>query len=243
MAGLGFNSVVAARARTAMQILETADLLEKYEALGGLRRDLAAIGQAGLEAEAANLAQSQSSAAGKGATVEVLAAFAALQREYAAVMSVVRAVRVEQARNSAPAQLIGKLDGIIANEAELSVTVSVDDGGAKRRRVRKSKSQEALRAEIAKDARALLELSELRDALAERRVDGSRLEALRQSAEDLSGLLAVRSASKGVAKASVQAERDAVKRQGEIWKGCSRLLWALADKDERVRSLLQEARR
>jgi hypothetical protein len=139
--------------------------------------------------------------------------------------------------------LITRLDGIIANEAQLSVKVYVDDGGEKKRRARKSVSQEALRAEIAKDAAALLELSELETALGERRVDRSRLDALRQSAENLSGLLATRAAKKGAAKAATKAEREAAARQSELWSASYRLLRALANQDERVRSLLSEAAR
>jgi hypothetical protein len=243
MAGRGFNSLVAARTRAATQIVEIADLLDKYQALGGLARDLEAIRQAGLEAEAANLEQSQSKAAGKGAGVEVMTHFAELQKEYAAVMAIVTAVRADLARNNASADLITRLDGIIANEAQLSVKVYVDDGGEKKRRARKSVSQEALRAEIAKDAAALLELSELETALGERRVDRSRLDALRQSAENLSGLLATRAAKKGAAKAATKAEREAAARQSELWSASYRLLRALANQDERVRSLLSEAAR
>ena len=76
MAKLNFNSVVAARTRAANQILSTPDLVAKYVALGGLSRDLETIRKAGLEAEAANLGQSQSHSAGKSATVDILASFA-----------------------------------------------------------------------------------------------------------------------------------------------------------------------
>jgi hypothetical protein len=174
--------------------------------------------------------------------VKVLAAFAALQKEYATVMSVVQAVRAELEAEGGKAEILSRVDGILANEAELSVTV-FEEQGAKKRRVGKSLSQEALRAEIARDASALLDLKGIQAALAERRVDQARLSALKSSADRLAGLLASRAAAKGAARASVQGEREAANSQGEKWRACYRLLRALGARDERVRSLLSEASR
>ena len=138
MAKLNFNSVVAARTRAADQILSTPDLVAKYVALGGLARDLETIRKAGLEAEAANLGQSQSHSAGKSATVDILASFAALQKEYSSVMGVVSAVAAELSRNGGASDLVTKLNDILVNEAQLSVTVTTDEGGEKKRKARGS---------------------------------------------------------------------------------------------------------
>ncbi len=149
MAKNGFSSVVAARTRAALQILETPELLARFEELGGLKRDLEAIVQAGVDAEASNLGQSQSNTLGKATTVEVLSVFAALQKEYSAVMGIVQAVRGDLARSSGSAELITDVDGILTNETMLTLQVYEDNGAPKKSRMRKSKSQEALRAEIA----------------------------------------------------------------------------------------------
>ncbi len=158
MAKMNFNSTVAARTRAAIQILETPDLLTKYDELGGLQRDLVAIRDAGLEAEAANLSQSQAKSTGKGATIDVLAGFASLQKEYSSVMAVLQAVRAELYRTGAPADLVAKMDGIIRNEAQVTVKIWEEEG-EKKRKVSKSQSQEALRAEVSKDAGSLLDLT------------------------------------------------------------------------------------
>ena len=98
-----------------------------------------------------------------------------------------------------------------------------------------------MRAEIAKDAGALLGFTEIHPQLAARRVDQPRLDALAKAAADLAGALAVKTASKGARKTATQAEQDAVKEQGAQWAASYRLFAALGQQDERVRSLLKEA--
>jgi hypothetical protein len=241
MAKTGFNSVVAARTRAADQILGTADLVDKFEQLGGLQRDLLLIRDAGREAEAANLGQSQAKSGGKVATVDVLSRFADLQREYSAVMAVVNAVCAELVRTGADPDLIVRVKDILRNEAPLTVkTVEIE--GEKKRKTTRSKAQEALRAEIAKDAGAILELSPIHPRLAERKVPVERLAALRDAAEELAGLLGSRTAAQGAAKTATQDERDAVARQRDAWGAAYRLLASLAGRDERVRSLLAQAK-
>ncbi len=240
MAKTGFNSVVAARTRAATQILETADLVAKFEDLGGLHRDLLLIRDTGREAEAANLDQSQAKSGGKVATIDVLSKFADTQREYSAVMAVFNAVCAELDRNGAAPELITRMKDILRNEAQVTVkTVEID--GEKKRRTSRSVAQEALRAEIAKDAGAMLGLQEIHPQLAERKVSVGRLTALKTAAEELAGLLGTRTAAKGAAKAATQAERDAAARQRDAWGATYRLLAALAARDERVRSLLAQA--
>ena len=242
MAKSGFNATVAARTRAAIQILESQELLLKYIELGGLPRDLNLIKQAGIDAEAANLTQSESRSESKSATVDILMSFAALQKEYASVMGVVQAIRGDIARSGESTELVTKLDDILANEAPLTVKVIVDEQtGATTRKRRRSMAQEALRAEIAKDAGALIDLIEVHGALAERRVDVRRLSALREAAEKLAGLLADRATARGAGRSATQAEQEATARQRDVWGASYRLLAALGAKDERVRSLLAEA--
>ncbi len=246
MAKTGFNSIVAARTRAARQILETLDLLSKFISLGGLSRDLEAIIRFGEAAEAASLGQSQSTSVGKSATVDILSAFAALQREYSAVMAVVDAVKTEMELEEGDAALVAALKQILINEAELSVKVTVEktnDGseGKKKRTLNHSAGQEAIRAEIAKDTAALLALDEADAALSERLVTKTRLTALRNSADGLAGLLAKRSTAKGAAKTATQSERDFCSLQRKKWGGTYRILASLGQRDERVRSLLKEA--
>jgi hypothetical protein len=247
MAKTGFNSIVAARTRAARQILETPDLLAKFIALGGLSRDLETIIRFGEGAEAASLGQSQSVSLGKSATVSILSAFAALQREYSSVMAVVSAVKTEKELMGGESELVAKLEQILVNEAELSVKITVEktdeEGeGKKKRTVRRSAGQEALRAEIAKDAAALIALDEAEAALSERMVTKERLTALRNAADSLAGLLAKRSTVKGAAKTATKSEYDSSALQRKVWGGTYRILNALGQKDERVRSLLKEAK-
>lgn len=137
--------------------------------------------------------------------------------------------------------LVTKLDGIIVNEAQLSVTVTEDESGGKRREAHRSATQEALRAEIAKDAGALLALEAVHPFLAERRVSTERLAALQAAAAELAGKLADRATAKGAGKSATQAEREAATLQRQTWGGAYRLLAALGQRDARVRALLAEA--
>lgn len=198
MAGTNaFNSTVAARTRAANQILTTPELLAIYVAIGGLPSDLELIRDTGLRAEAANLAQSTSHATGNAATITLLAAFASLQKEYSAVMAVVKAVIHDFERTSGPADVIEGLRHILVNEAELAVQVETGEDGKKKRTTRRSTTQEALRAEIEKDAGALLALTGAHAALRARKVDTPRMQALQNAARELSGKLSDRAAKKG----------------------------------------------
>lgn len=241
-----FNSTIAARTRTADLLLTTKDLLALYEGLGGLADDLEQIRSSGLEAEALNLAQSNSQAAGGAATTQVLTSFAALQKEYKSVMAVVQAVRFDLGRAGASAELLATMDRILVNEAEVTVTSVLDpaapDGTkAKKKKAVRSVSQEALRAEIGKDAGALLGLDAAHAALAKRKVDVARLGALRDAAAALAGKLAERTSQKGAGKGATAAEREAVKAQKAHWGSCYRILAAAGRRDPRVAALLADA--
>lgn len=238
-----FNSVVAARTRAASQILSTPELLAGYQDIGGLPSDLKAICDAGLRAEAANLAQSTSKATSGAATVAVLASFAALQKEYAAIMGVVKAVQHDLERVGAPPDVVEALRHVLVNEAELAVIVETGEDGKKKRTTRRSASQESLRAEIEKDASALLALSGAQAALAARKVESARLTALQAAARELSGKLSDRTAKKGATKTTTADEIKAVTEQRASWGACYRLLAALGAKDARVAALLADAAR
>jgi hypothetical protein len=238
-----FDSTIAARTRAAVQILATPDLLASYEAKGGTKEDLESIRSHGQTAEALSQAQSAAQAKGGAATLYVLSTFVALQREYAAIMAVVQAVRHDLAKAAAPAGVLSAVDRILVNEAEIAIKTQVDGEGKSKKKAVKRASQEALRAEIAKDARALQELSTIHAALEKRKVDGPRLGKLAAVAESLSGKLAERAAAKGAQKIATTAMHDAVSEQKKVWGACYRLLAAVGSEDARAAQLLTEAAR
>lgn len=240
-----FDSTVAARTRAADHILSTPELLASYEARGGIQQDLESIREQGQRAEALSLAQSAAQAAGGAATLYVLGSFVRLQREYTAVMAVVRAVRFDLESAKAPIEVVSAVDRIIVNEAEVAIrTVASAEGTSKKKKKAvKRVSQEALRAEMAKDARALLDLPAIRAPLEKRRVDAARLSAMIALAESLSGKLAERATAKGAQKMATAAMHDAVAAQKRVWGACYRLLAAVGGEDARVDQLLAEAAR
>lgn len=236
-----FDSTVAARTRAAAQILGTPALLASYEAKGGIQEDLESIRDHGQTAEALSQAQSAAQAHGGAATLAVLGPFVALQKEYSAIMAVVQAVRHDLQKAKAPVEVLSAVDRIIVNEAEVSIKSVLDGAGKSTRKAVKSVSQEALRAEIAKDARALLNLASIHNALDKRKVTGPRLTQLITVAESLSGKLASRATAKGAQKSATTALHDAVDEQKQVWSACYRLLAAVGHDDARVAQLLSEA--
>src|SRR5215203_3955067 len=101
-----YDSTVAARTRAVTQILATPELLLLYESKGGLKADLERIRDRGQEAEALSQAQSGAQAAGGAATLDVLAAFTALQKEYSAIMGVVQAARYDLGETKAATDVL-----------------------------------------------------------------------------------------------------------------------------------------
>ncbi|MCK6587849.1 MAG: hypothetical protein HUU21_22225 [Polyangiaceae bacterium] len=235
------TKVVAARTRAAECILGRADLLALFVSYGGLSSDLEIIRDAGLEVEAQELAKS--TAAGKGvmATADAMLHFAEIQKEYVAVMSVVRLVRQDFA-DAGDAAMAGTLERILKNEAMVTVKTVQQEGQAKRKVVRSS-STEALRAEIAKDAKALVALKGAHKALAKRKVSIDRLEKLQAGAEELAGKLADRATKKGASRTATVAKSDAVERQSARWGAAYRVLSMVGHADARVAELLKEAAR
>ena len=236
-----FDSTIAARTRAAAQILATPDLLAAYVAKGGTPEDLESIRAHGETAEALSQAQSAAQAQGGAATLGVLSSFVLLQKEYVAIMAVVQAVRHDLEKASAPASVKSAVDRILVNEAETAFrTVIGKDGTSKKASVKKA-SQEALRAEIAKDGRALLDLAPIQALLGKRKVKPARLAKLVADAEALSGKLAARASAKGAQKDATTAMHEAVSEQKQVWRACYRLLAATGSEDTRVAQLLKEA--
>ncbi len=243
VAATAFNDNVAARTRAAQQILGAPDLKARYLDLGGLEADLDVIVQTGLAAEALNHAQSDAKSTGKNATVEVLQTFEALQQEYSLVMGIARAIRGDLTAERAATTIIQRLDDIIKNEAQVTVTIEEKADGTVKRKASRKVSQEALRAEIEKDAAALAEFSEIGARLRARRCDRARLDALRETSRSLSGKLGDRVVKKGSAKVATKEETEMVAAQRLKWGSVYRLLSAVANEDQRVASLLHEAGR
>ncbi len=238
-----FDSTVAARTRAAAQILATPDLFASYEAKGGIKEDLESIRDHGQKAEALSQAQSAAQAAGGAATLQVLGSFVGLQKEYTAVMAVVQAARLDLAKARASMGVMSAVDRIIVNEAEVAIRTVVAQDGKSSKKAVKRVSQEALRAEIARDTRALLDLSAIHPALEKRKVDAPRLSAMIAAAESLSGKLSERATAKGAQKLATTAMHDAVAAQKQVWGACYRLLAAVGGEDARVAQLLTEAAR
>lgn len=211
-----FSALVAARTRTAEFVRSHPELLATYIEHGGLESDLIGIAAAGREAEAANLAQSGRLADGKAATIDLARRFADLQREYKRVMTVVRAAAGDLARAGADSAVLSAIDRVLVDETAIAVTL-VERDGKRAREVRRTRTQEGIRAEIHKDADALLALTDAHAALAQRRITIERLAALRDEAAALSGQLAVRVAKKAERKAATEAEVAAVKSQSDLW--------------------------
>jgi hypothetical protein len=238
-----FDSTVAARTRAAAQILSTPDLFASYEAKGGTLEDLESIRNHGQTAESLSQAQSAAQAAGGAATLSVLSTFVTLQKEYVGVMGIVQAARRDLVKAGASIDTLSAVDRILVNEAEVAIRTSVAADGKKIKKAVKKASQEALRAEIAKDARALLALTAIHPVLANRKVDAARLGAMVATAESLAGKLAERASAKGAQKSATSAMHDAVSEQKLVWAACYRLLAALGSENAGVAQLLTEASR
>jgi hypothetical protein len=235
------TKVVAARTRAAECILGRPDLLAVFVSHGGLSTDLEIIRDAGLEVEAQGLAKSTAAGKGVTATENAMLHFAAIQKEYVAIMGVVRLVR-QDFEDAGNADLAGTLERILKNEALVTVK-TVQQEGRPKRTVSRSTSTEALRAEVAKDAKALVECKAAHKALAKRKVSVERLATLQAGAEELAGKLADRATKKGASRTTTTAKSDAIERQSRRWGAAYRVLAMVAQADARVAELLKEAAR
>ena len=238
--GASFNSEVAGRTSAASKILNTAELLTQFEAVGGLKSDLEAIVAHGKEAEALNQSQGALTRDKSAAAARSQEAFAAVQREYAAVMNVVAALHAELTL-AGDKESVQRLKGIMASEAETAFSLK-DVDGAQKKKARRLVTQEALRAEIVRDAQSLLDFTAIAPRLAARRVDAARLQALKISAEALTGKVEERVASAAERKAATAKEMAAVSAQSLHWSSVSRLLSAMARNDVRALEVVKIAR-
>jgi hypothetical protein len=239
---LTFNKTVAGRTRAAEYILGNQDLRSLFEARGGLASDLESIIQSGRRAEVLFQMRGNVKAEGTAATVEILQAFADVQREYVAIMAVLQAVKLDLERAATAPDTLSTVKKILQNEVPV-VFRTVEVAETKKRVAVRSKSQEATRAEIRKDAAAILEVPAILQALATRKVPATRIKALCDAADALAGKLADRAAARGAGKTASKEIADAVREQRQVWGACYRILALVGEADLRVRSLLSEAKR
>ncbi|MDC3954065.1 hypothetical protein [Polyangium jinanense] len=234
--------IVAARTRAAQCILTRPELLALFQSFGGLASDLERIRDAGLEVEAQELAKSTAAGGGVAATADVMLHFAEVQKEYVAVMGVVRLVRQDH-EDAGKTDIVAALQQIIKNEARVTVRTVQSEEGKTERVASRSTSTEALRAEILKDARALVGLPAVHEALAARKVPVERLKKLEADADALSEKLSDRATKKGATKTATAAKSDAVQRQAKWWGAAYRILAMVGEADAQVAELLREAAR
>jgi hypothetical protein len=241
-----FNSTVAARTRAAAEILRVPEYLANYVQAGGRAEDLTKVVDLGQRAELLHQEQSQTRAAGGAATETVQVRFEAVRGEYSKVMAAVQAVEKDLIEAGAPVEVVRAVRQILANESErvlLPADGEAAPGESPRRRSVRSRSQEALRAEIQKDTGALIQLEAAHEALAERKVDRPRLDELHRGALELTGQLAVRVTRKGKAKGTTQSLRGMVTEQRRVWGTIYRLLRLAGQADPRIKELLADTRK
>ncbi len=234
-----FNSVVAARTRAAQKISCTGDLLSKVEAAGGLKADLDEMARLGREAESLNHAQGTAGTNGKIATQAVRDALLALKKEYAAVMAVLTALKPQFANQR---DVLVQIVAILKNEAQTGFStqaiIDADGKPASKRVARRLVSQEAVRAEIWRDATALLAFTEIASALEARKVTKARLQKLQADAAALSGMISSRALSASEKKIATAQETAAVAAQRTLWGAYARLLYSLAETEPVIAGLL-----
>ena len=239
MARYSFSETVATRSRCAAHILNNPMTLQAFLELGGLETDLTRIVESGLAAERANSSQSQSLAQAMASTTDAQVAFAAVQFEYKLIMAVARATLEDLIDSGAPVEVVEAMRRVLADETAVHIKTVKGEGDAVVKKARKNRSQEAIRAEIWKDANALIENAALAAAMATRRVSADRLTALRTAAGLLEHRLSKTTLDKAARKAATAAENAAVKDQAKRWGAVLGLLRRL--EDETVQTLLKLA--
>lgn len=241
MASYSFSETVSARSRCASHILNTPATLQAFLDLGGLETDLTRIVEFGLTAERANSSQSQNLALAMSSTTDAQTAFAAVQYEYKLVMAVARASLEDLVESNAPIEVVEAMRRVLADETAVHIRTVKGEADPAVRKALKKRSQEAIRAEIWKDANALLENSALAAAMAARRVAAERLTALRTAAGLLENRLSKTTLDKAARRAATAEEHTAVRNQAKRWGAVYGLLRRL--EDEAVRGLLKLAAR
>lgn len=236
------GKTVVARTQAAKHVLNNAELLKQFGSNYGRKEDLESVVKHGLEVEAFSTARGQAFSAGKGATSDVLVAFATLQREYNAVMGGVLAVIGDLKRAPNPnLAAIAEAERIYKNETPIFIKTT-DGADGRKRSATRLQSQEAVRSEIASDVDALLAFEAGRAALEARGITTAVLTGLKTDAENLSGKLATRTATKGASKDVTEAERNAMAAQSSYWASCYRILALTAANDGALQKLLKEAK-
>ncbi len=161
-----------------------------------------------------------------------------VQREYLAVMAVVRAVRHDLVDAGAPAVTLKALDQILLNETAVIISTAATQEGKPARKAARSASQEDVRAEISKDAAALVTHDAAHSELGDRGVSLARMKKLFEDAEELRGKLSTRVAKKGAAKGVTASEHDAVSAQRKRWGSCYGVLAQAGEADSTIQGLL-----
>jgi hypothetical protein len=236
-----FDFVVAARTRTAAEILRNPDLLAAVLRHGGRREDLEKIQMYGQRAEVLHQERSGAKAAGRVATVTVKSRFMTLRREHRKVLAAVRAVLNDMREAEAPTEAVGAVAQILNDETAVRQRLVEGEDGTIQRQVVRSRTREAIRAEIQKDAGALLALTTIHPALAERKVDQTRLTQLYNDAQALSGQFAERVVRKAEGVSATWSTRGAAAAQRRIWGSTFDILALAAKDDVRIRELLADA--
>jgi hypothetical protein len=237
-----YNDKVAARTRAAEMVLGTPDLLTRYEAQGGLKEDLQSIRDSGKRAEALNMARATNTRLSVEATAVVMEKFQNLRVDYSQIMAVLQAVRGDLLVAKAPPAQVAGVDKILANEAALAVE-TVEKDGVKQRKVGRSLSYESIRSEIQRDAKAMLDATELHPMLTRRKVTVPRLQALAKAAEDLSGKLGEQSLKRGSTQEATKAIHEAVAAQKLRWGSSYRVLRAVGAASPNFAELLKAGAR
>lgn len=234
-----FNTTVSARTAAADYVLKHPPLLAAFQGHGGLKRDLQSIYQSGVDAGAADMEQSGRKAESKGATASAQGGFATLCGDYKPTMAVLQAVIADMREDGVDPALIKRAEQILKNE--VAVHVSEPDAATGKRTTKRSAGLEPMRAEIHKDATALVKFTAIHPRLNERKVTLARLKKLESDAAALRGAFAEKTAKKGSTKTATKAERDAVTRQKARWGSCYRLLLRTAKDSAELANLLAEA--
>lgn len=240
--GPSFNSAVAARTFAASKFLNTAELLTQFDAEGGLKADLEAIVTHGKNAEVLNQSQGSFTREKGAAADRSQGAFVALQKENAAVMRVAKSLRAELT-NSGDKAGLKKLNAIIALEAQTAFSVEADEAGGTKKKKTRVQSQEAIRAEIARDATSLLEFTVISANLAARKVDAARLRKLHADAEALIGKVEEKVAGASDRKIITAKEQEAVSKQSLHWSSAYPLLAQVAKRDVRAADALRPTKK
>lgn len=231
------TAVVNARTAVAVHILSDPALLQRYQANGGLKKDLESIRDHGLHAEAMQQAQSQAQGAAAAATVASLLTFSGVQAEYKKLMAILTAVKGDLAESDGNAELIKRVEQILKDETAVVITVAGDSG----KTAKKSATFENIRAEIRSDVEALLAFAEVHPLLQARGVDATRMRELLAATDRIQDAFTAKRTKADARKGATVAGDAAVADQSRRWVACRRLIGALAPHSEALRGMLKKA--